>query len=77
VDEVKSALPLLAAALLFGGGCGNGDSVPKHTPEEEKALQDLKTLTPEQQIERIQNGGMPDSAKQAMIQQIKTKYGLK
>lgn len=74
---MKSAFPLLIGALLFVGGCGDGDTVPKHSAEEEKALQDMKTLTPEQQIERIQNGGMPDSAKQALIQEIKTKNGLK
>lgn len=75
---MKPALSLLfAAALLFAGGCGNGDTVPKHSPEEEAALKEMQTLTPEQQIERIQNGGMPESAKQAMIQEIKTKNGLK
>jgi hypothetical protein len=77
VDQVKSAFPLLVGALLFVGGCGDSDVVPKHSAEEEKALQDMKSLTPEQQIERIQNGGMPDSAKQALIQEIKTKNGLK
>lgn len=74
---MKSAFPLLAGTLLFVGGCGASDVVPKHSAEEEKALQEMKTLTPEQQIERIQNGGMPASAKEAMIQEIKTKHGLK
>ncbi|MGV3614183.1 MAG: hypothetical protein ACO1SV_02505 [Fimbriimonas sp.] len=74
---MKSAFPLLAVTLLFVGGCGDSDTVPKHSPEEEKAMQEMKSLTPEQQIERIQNGGMPEAAKQAMIQDIKTKHGLK
>ncbi|RYG42937.1 hypothetical protein EON79_17950 [bacterium] len=68
-------LPFAAALLL--GGCGNADSVPAHSAEEQKAIDELKTLTPEQQIDRIQKGGMPQAAKDAMIRDIKAKHGLK
>lgn len=74
---MKPGFVAFDVATLLLGGCGNGDTVPKHSPEEAAALKEMESLTPEQQIERIQNGGMPESAKQAMIQEIKTKNGLK
>lgn len=73
----KAFLPLATLALLIGGCGSSPDSVPQHTPEEAKAIQDAKNMTPEQQIERIQSGGMPESAKAAMIQEIKQKHGIK
>jgi hypothetical protein len=72
---VRLLLPLVAALLL--GGCGDKDVVPGHSAEEEKALKEAASLTPEQQIERIRTGGMPESAKEAMIADIKKKNGLK
>lgn len=73
----KLALPFFAAALLIGGCGKSGDTVPAHSPEEEKAIQEVKNLTPEQQIERIQNSPMPDTAKASMIQKIKQEHGIK
>ncbi|CAN5489300.1 hypothetical protein BH11ARM2_BH11ARM2_08260 [soil metagenome] len=65
---------LLAALLL--GGCGSS-GVPDHTADEQKAVDELKNQTPQQQIDRIQNGPMPESAKKAMIDKIKKENGLK
>lgn len=66
---------LLAAFLM---GCGsNPDAVPTHTADEQKLVDQLKSETPQQQIERIQKGPMPDSAKSAMIQKIKDENGIK
>lgn len=73
--------PALGALLLLGtpllGGCGSGDSVPSHTADEQKLVDQLKNETPQQQIERIQNGPMPQSAKDAMIKKIKDENGIK
>ncbi|RYG23033.1 hypothetical protein EON82_15285 [bacterium] len=66
-----------ALALPLLGGCGSGDSVPTHTADEQKLVDQLKNETPEQQIERIQKGPMPESAKAAMIQKIKDEHGIK
>lgn len=65
---------LLALPLL--GGCGS-DGPPPHTAAEQKAVDELKNQTPEQQIERIQNGPMPEAAKKAMIDKIKKENGIK
>lgn len=73
----KALLPFATLALLIGGCGSSPDTVPKHSPEEEKAIQEAKNMTPQQQIERIQQGSMPESAKAAMIQEIKQKNGIK
>ena len=65
---------IVAAFLL--GGCGSGNNVPAHTADEQKAVDELANQTPEQQIERIQNGPMPESAKAAMIKKIKDDNGI-
>lgn len=65
----------LAASLI--GGCGSADSVPGHTADEQKLVDQMNAETPQQQIERIQKGPMPEAAKPAMIQRVKDKYGLK
>lgn len=69
------ALTAIGTPLL--GGCGSGDGVPSYTAQESKLVNELKAETPEQQIERIQKGPMPESAKAAMIDQIKKEHGLK
>ncbi|MDR3688145.1 MAG: hypothetical protein P4L46_02115 [Fimbriimonas sp.] len=68
---------LLAAATLAAAGCGNPNAVPSHSDVETKAINELKSMTPEQQIERIEKGPMPASAKAAQIQKIKDKAGIK
>ena len=73
----KTLLPFATLALLVGGCGSSQDQVPAHSPEEAKAIQEAKNMTPQQQIERIQSGGMPESAKAAMIQEIKQKHGIK
>lgn len=59
------------------GGCGNADQVPAHTADEQKAVDELASLTPQQQIDRIEKGPMPAAAKTAMIDKIKKENGLK
>lgn len=68
---------VLAAATLVAAGCSNPNSVPAHSNTEEAAITELNKMTPEQQIERIQKGPMPESAKVSMIQKIKDKSGIK
>jgi hypothetical protein len=58
-------------------GCGNPNQVPAHSAADEKAIQYLKSMTPQQQIDRIQSGPMPAAAKTAMIAKIKAQNGLK
>jgi hypothetical protein len=66
-----SAIPLL-------GGCGSSaDSVPGHTADEQKLVDQVKNETPQQQIDRIQKGPMPEAAKATMIQKIKSENGIK
>ncbi len=69
--RVIRSLVLLAAATLVAAGCGSSDAVPAHSASEQKALNEYKSLTPQQQIDRIQKGPMPASAKEAMIKKIK------
>jgi hypothetical protein len=69
------ALPL---ALPFLGGCGSGDDkVPGHTADEQRLVDQMNNETPEQRIERIRKGPMPEAAKAAMIQKIKDEQGKK
>jgi len=68
---------LLAAATLVAVGCSNPNQVPSHSAADDKAISELKAMTPEQQIDRIQKGPMPESAKAAQIQKIKEKAGIK
>jgi hypothetical protein len=73
-----TGLVTLIVAVPFLGGCGNNaDQVPAHTGDEQKLVDELKNETPEQQIERIKKGPMPEAAKAAMIQKIKDKNGIK
>jgi len=72
----KSAL-FLTAATLVAAGCGNSANVPAHSATEDKAIAELKSMTPQQQIDRIQKGPMPASAKESMIKKIKDANGMK
>ena len=71
------ALFALITTALFIGGCGSADSTPKHTAQEQKLVDDLNNQTPEEQIERIESGPMPQAAKDEMIKKIKQENGLK
>lgn len=77
IRRALSACCLIAVSLPVLSGCGAGNQVPAHTADEQKAVEELKNMTPEQQIERIQKGPMPESAKAAMIKKIKDENGLK
>jgi len=68
---------LIAAAAIVAVGCSNQNAVPAHSAEDQKAIDELSKMSPEKQIERIQNGPMPESAKAAMIQKVKDKAGIK
>ena len=59
-------------------GCGSGSNgAPRHTADEEKALESVKNLTPEQQIERAQASPLPPEQKEGLIKSIKEKHGIK
>jgi hypothetical protein len=76
--SVVKSLLLLAAATLVAAGCGSSDnSVMAHSDSEAQAISKMNAMTPEQQIDMIQKGPMPASAKGPMIQKIKDKYGIK
>lgn len=78
MDQVKRISLLAPLAALLLGGCGSGgDSVPGHTASEDKAINEAKNLTPEQQIERIKNSPQPEGAKAALIDRIKREHGIK
>ena len=66
---------MLAAAIL--AGCGGSNRTYNHTDAEDKAIQEAKNLTPEQQIERAQNSPLPQEQKDALIKSIKDKNGIK
>lgn len=71
------AMLTLSTTALFIGGCSSPDSTPKHTAEEQKLVDELNNQTPEEQIERIEKGPMPQSAKDEMIKKIKQENGIK
>ena len=75
----RASYALFAVALLtpLFGGCGNADAIPSHTADEQKAVDELQSLTPQQQIDRLEKGPMPAAAKAAMIAKIKKDNGLK
>jgi hypothetical protein len=65
-------LALVVAAAL---GCGSGGGNPAPAPA---GPQDLSKLTPQQQLEKVQNDpSIPPQFKQTAINSIKQKYGLK
>jgi hypothetical protein len=59
------------------GGCGSANDVPAHTADEQKAVSELNSMTPQEQIDRLEKGPMPAAAKAAMIAKIKKDNGLK
>lgn len=67
----------LAAMALVVAGCANPNAVPAHTAADDKAINYYKSLTPQQRIELIQKGAMPQAAKDAQIAKIKADNGLK
>ncbi|MDR3689118.1 MAG: hypothetical protein P4L46_07040 [Fimbriimonas sp.] len=78
MDDRTVTRPGLFLALIafLVAGCANPNSVPVHSATEDKAINELKNMSPQQQIDRIQNGPMPASAKAAMIKKIKDKAGI-
>lgn len=46
-------------------------SIPKHSADEQKAIDAYKTMTPQQKIDLIEKGPNPPGAKAAMIKKIK------
>ena len=67
----------LSVAAYAVAGCGNSqDTVMPHSASEQKAIDAYKSMTPQQQIDLVQKGGMPEAAKAATIKRIKDKAGL-
>ena len=73
-----AAAGLLAAVVLAGCGASSGGKTT-YTPnsEEQKLVNELAKESPEKQIERIQNGPMPEAAKAEAIRKIKAEHGIK
>jgi len=76
-NRTVAGILAIAAATLVAAGCASPDKVAPHSADEQKAINQLNSLTPDQQIERIQKGPMPQAAKDSMIQKIKDKAGTK
>lgn len=70
-------LGVLAAGSIVLAGCGNSDGKPAYNAEEQKAVQQAKSMTPEQQLEAAQKSALPPDQKAALIQSIKEKNGLR
>jgi len=68
---VYRSLILIAAAALVAAGCGSADSVPKHGADDQKAIDAYNAMTPQQHIDLILKGPMPQAAKDASIKKIK------
>jgi hypothetical protein len=75
--RILVAIFALTLTASFLGGCGSADKAPGHTAEEQKLVDELNNQTPEEQIERIQKGPMPQAAKDEMIKKIKQENGIK
>lgn len=67
----------IAAAALAAAGCSNPNQIPTLGPDDQKAIDAYNKMTPQQRIDSIEKGPMPQSAKQAMIQRIKDQNGIK
>jgi hypothetical protein len=67
---------LLTVTALAVTACDNPNAVPTHSAADDKAINALKSMTPQQQIDLIQKGPMPPSAKASMIKKIKDKNGI-
>ena len=74
---MRIALLLLTAATMVAAGCSNPNTVPSHSASEDKAINDLKKMSPQDRIALIEKGPMPASAKEAEIKKIKDENGLK
>jgi hypothetical protein len=72
---ISSLLPLLVAAVV-AAGCNGSDAIPKHGVDDQKAIDQYKAMTPQQRIDMIQKGPMPQAAKDHMIKQIKDENHL-
>lgn len=70
-------LPAIAVSAIALVGCGNANDTPPHNAEEAKAVQEVGSRTPQQQIEAAENSPLPADQKAALIKSIKEKNGLK
>ena len=70
------ALIVLIAATFVAAGCDNPNGIPAHSAADEKAISDYKSMTPQQRIDLIQKGSMPEAAKEAQIKKIKQANGM-
>jgi len=73
----KTIYAFLTILTPLLGGCGSANDIPAHTADEQKAVDELNSMTPQQQIDRLEKGPMPADAKAAMIAKIKKENGLK
>jgi hypothetical protein len=66
----------LSVAAVAATGCNGGDSIPKHGADDQKAIDQVNKMTPQQRIDMIQKGPMPQAAKDSMIKKIKAENNL-
>jgi hypothetical protein len=62
---------LVAAVAILAAGCGNNETVMPHSASEQKAMSSYASMTPQQKIDLIEKGPMPEAAKKAMIERLK------
>jgi uncharacterized protein YcfL len=71
---IRLAILTLSVCALVG--CGSSNSTPPHNAEEEKAVQQARSMTPQQQLEAAEKSTLPVDQKNALIKSIKEKNGL-
>lgn len=71
----SSLLSLLVAAIV-ATGCSSGDTIPKHGADDQKAIDKINSMSPQERIDMIEKGPMPPAAKAQMIKKIKEENHL-
>jgi hypothetical protein len=71
-----NSLILLSVTAVAVAGCGNPNAIPQHSADDQKAIDQVNKMTPQQRIDMIQKGPMPPAAKDQMIKKIKADNNL-
>jgi hypothetical protein len=73
---LSQALISLFVAGVVISGCNSGNTIPQHSPDDQKAIDKINAMTPQERIDLIQKGPMPPAAKESMIKKIKEENHL-
>ena len=65
------SLILLLVAAIAVTGCSSGNTIPQHSADDQKAIDKVNAMTPQERIDMIQRGPMPQAAKDQLIKKIK------